>query len=472
MNELDVLVVGGGISGLSTLYALSRGGPPVRAALIEAAPTLGGTIGTDRIDGFTIDRGPDSFVAMKPQGKALCEAVGLGGDMVAPEESARKVFLRGKNGLSSMPDGMVLGFPTSIPAFMKSDFISFGAKLRMGMDLVLPRGDGREESIAQFIGRRFGQAAVEAIAEPLLAGIHSGLASELSMNANFPQIVQLEQKYRSVIRGLRKTAQTGHGKGKGRATAFWSLRGGMSTLIDAVAARLPAGAVRTGVAAAAVARAPGGYRVTLSDGSTVTTRTVVLAIRSHVACKLVENLSADYAAAIAAIDYASSAVVFLAYNREQVEHPLDAFGFVSRPGTGSVGAGTFVSSKLANRAPDGKVLLRAFLGGARDTEVLKGTDTDLVEVTRKEMGELLGLSGPPLFSRVYRYDRGTPQLRVGHQAKLATLRTLEEAEGGVFVVGGGYEGVGIPECIRQGEWTAGRARARLGLASPETKPGA
>jgi oxygen-dependent protoporphyrinogen oxidase len=459
--DFEAVVVGGGVTGLSTLYALSRGEFPVRTLLLEGAPSLGGVIRTERVDGFLIDRGPDSFVAQKPEGRALCEELGLAADLITPRPEARRVYMRAGDGLRAMPDGMVLGLPTTMRSFFSSDFLSFGAKLRMGLDLVLPRGRAQEESIAEFVGRRFGARAVEVIAEPLLAGIHSGRADELSMNANFPMLVELERKHRSVIRGLRRASKPHEGGTRERAPAFWSLRSGMGSLIDALVAALPPESLRTDAEVRGLDTVPGGLRVRLADGGTVTTRAAVLAVRSHAGVKIVERAAPSLAAALEPFDYASSAIVFLAYARDQIEHPLDAFGFVSTTGSGRVVASTFVSSKLEARAPEGHVLLRAFLGGARDPLVLELSDAELALTARTELGALLGIRGEPLLERVYRYPRATPQMRLGHSERIARLRAAENEHGRIFVAGGGYEGVGIPECVRQGRAAAERVRSIL-----------
>jgi oxygen-dependent protoporphyrinogen oxidase len=446
---LGAVIVGGGITGLATAHGLAAAGR--RFLLVEAAKRLGGTIGTEHVDGFLIDQGPDSFLATRPEGRALCESLGLGDALITPEPSARRVYVRSRGRLRAMPEGMVLGVPTSIASFLGSDFLPLGAKLRMGLDLLLPRGRAEEESIAGFVGRRFGREAVAVIAEPLLAGIHSGRAEDLSMHANFPQIVALERKYRSLIRGFRALARAGAGE-----SPFLSLREGMGQLVDGVSRTLPEGSVLLGRRAVRLGRTAAGWALDLHDGTRIEARSAVLAIRSHEAAVLVEGFAPDLAAVLSEIAYASSAVLFYAYERDQVASPLDAFGFVTRPGEGRVMAATFVSSKFAGRAPPGKVLLRAFAGGARDEDALRLSDAELSELVRRELAELLGIRGAPLFTRVFRYDRATPQMRVGHAGRVARLRAREAEHPGLYIAGAGYEGVGIPECVRQGWQVAQR----------------
>jgi oxygen-dependent protoporphyrinogen oxidase len=451
----DVLIAGAGVTGLSTAYFLTTlAARPLRLIVVEAEDRPGGVIRTERTQGFIIDQGPDSFVTQRPEGKALCEALGLAGDLIPTEPAARRVYVRIRGKLRAMPEGMVLGLPVSVRSFLRSDFLSWQGKLRMAMDLVLPRGDGREETIAAFIRRRFGEEAVAVIAEPLLAGIHSGRADELSMSATFPQLCALERQHRSIIRGLRTL-------GRGHAPPFLTLRAGMGSLVDALWERVPAEARALGRRVCKLARVTGGWSLALDDGSALSAPVVVLAIRSHDAALLVEGVAPDLAQALSEITYASSAVVFLAFDRAQVEHPLDGSGFVGRPGEGRIAAGTFVSSKFAGRAPAGKVLLRAFVGGAHDEEALRAPDAAILAEVRRELGALLGISGEPILGRVCRYVRGTPQLRLGHADRVARLRTLEAGLPGLFVAGGAYEGVGIPECARQGESVAERATAIL-----------
>ena len=461
--DLDVLIVGGGVTGLSALHALCAAPERPRVLLCEASDRLGGVVGTERVDGFLIERGPDSFVAQKPEGKALCEALGLGAELTTPREEARKVYLRRGDTLRAMPDGMVLGLPTSAGAFLRSNFLPWTQKLRMALDLVVPRGTADDETIAEFMARRFGKGAVEAIAEPLLAGIHSGRADELSMRSNFPMLVELEAQHRSVIRGLRNGQSQGHGKGRG--PAFWALKGGMGVLIDALCAAVPVEVTRRGAPAGKLERLAGGGFEVRVGGATLRTRQLLLAIRSHVAAPLLRAAAPTLADALAEIDYASSAIVYFGLDRAQVEHPLDAFGFVSTTGAGRVMAGTFVSSKLDGRAPAGRVLLRAFFGGARDEDVLRESDASLCAIAREELGRLLGLRGEAALQRVYRYDRATPQMRVGHKGRVARLRAAEADLPGLALLGAGYEGVGIPECIRQGQAAAQRAQEGLRATS-------
>jgi oxygen-dependent protoporphyrinogen oxidase len=461
----DVIVIGGGVTGLTTAHALSIAERPVRLALVEAAGRLGGTIATERHEGFLIDRGPDSFVAQKPEGRALCEALGLGAELVTP--ASRKVYVRSRGRLRAMPAGMMLGLPTSIPSFLRSDFVSWPGKLRRAADLVLPRGRADEESIASFIGRRFGREAVEVIAEPLLAGIHSGRADELSMSATFPSFVEMERKHRSLIVGLRKMARAAGGRS---APAFYSLRGGMGQLVAALEARLPEGAARLGRRAVRLGRDRRGYLVALDDGSTLSAPVVALCVRSHHAAEIVGGEMPALAEALLEITYASSAVLFYAFDREEIDHPLDATGFVSRAGEGRVAAATFVSSKFGARAPEGKVLLRAFVGGIRDEEILRASEAELHALVLAELRTLLGIRGEPRFRRLFLYERATPQLRVGHAERVARLRAREAAEPGLFIAGGGYEGIGIPECIRQGKSVAARALALLSGGEPGRFP--
>jgi oxygen-dependent protoporphyrinogen oxidase len=361
---------------------------------------------------------------------------------------------------------MMLAVPTRVGPFLRSRLFSWPGKLRMALDLVRPRGPAvADESIASLLRRRFGQEAVERLGEPLMAGIHAGDPERLSIRATFPRFADLESRQGSLIRGMW-AARPPAGSG---GSAFYSLVGGLGELVDALVAALPADRRRTGARVASLAREAGGLRLRLADGASLAARAVVLAGPAPAAAPLVGPLSSEAGRILESIPFASSATVALAYRREDVAHPLDGYGLVVPRGEGlRSSACTFVSTKFPGRAPQGHVLLRAFLGGTRDPDVLGLDDAALVAVVRSEMGRVLGLRGAPVLERVFRWPRATPQMEVGHLDRMARLDAIVAGLGGVFLAGAGLRGTGLPDTIADGQRAAAGARELL-AASPESR---
>jgi oxygen-dependent protoporphyrinogen oxidase len=453
-SRADILVVGGGIAGLSAAVALHDAG--CDAILLELSPRLGGVIRTEVVDGFVIEAGPDSMLAQKPEAIALCRALGLGDRLVPTNPDARSIFVLRRGRLHRLPEGMTLAVPTRLGPFLQSPLFSWPGKLRMGLDLVWPaRPPAGDESIASLLRRRFGQEAVERLGEPLMAGIHAGDPERLSMRATFPRLLDLEARHGSLIRGMWAAARPPAG-----ASAFYSLAGGLGELVDALAARLPPDRRRTGAAVTSLARGGGGWSVRLQDGGALSASAVVLALPAHAATRLLDGVEAEAAAVLRSIPFASTATVALGYRRADVAHPLDGYGLLVPRGEGlRCTACTFVSTKFPGRAPEGHALLRAFVGGTRDPDVLALDDAALVALVRREMGAVLGLRGDPVVERVYRWPNGTPQMEVGHLDRVARLDTVLAGVPGLFLTGAGLRGSGLPDTIADGQRAAAMASA-------------
>jgi oxygen-dependent protoporphyrinogen oxidase len=463
MARHDVVVVGGGIAGLSAAFTLQAAGRDV--LLLEAGPRLGGVIRTETVDGFVIEAGPDAILAQKPEGLALCRALGIADRLVPTTPRRRTVFVLRGGRLHPLPEGMMLAVPTRILPFLQSRLFSWPGKLRMGLDLLLPRrACDADESIASLLRRRFGREAVDRLGEPLMAGIHAGDPEKLSIQATFPRFVDLERRHRSLIRGMWASRPRGDAAGR---PAFYSLAGGLGELVGALAGRLTAGSVRLGTRVTALRRDSGTFTLTLHDGSTLAAQSVILAVPAHAAAPLVSALSPEAALLLQTIPFASSATVALGYRRADVTHSLDGHGMlVPRSERLRCSACTFVSSKFPGRAPEGHVLLRAFLGGARDPEVLGLDDAELAALVRRERGPVLGLRGEPVLSRVYRWPQATPQMVVGHLDLVDRLDRIVEGLPGLFLTGAGLHGAGIPDGVADGGRVAREAAGYVVAAPP------
>jgi oxygen-dependent protoporphyrinogen oxidase len=453
----EVAVVGGGITGLAAAWSLAKRGVPF--LLLEAEERWGGVIRSDAVDGFVLEAGPDAILAQKAEGLALCRELGLGPRLVPTNPEQRTVFVLQGGRLHALPEGMVLAVPTRILPFVRSGLFSWPAKLRMGLDLVIPgRREAGDESIASFLRRRFGEEAVARLGEPLLAGIHAGDPERLSIQATFPRFAELEKRHGSLIRGMLRAPRPAGPP----PAAFYSLAGGLEELVRTLVARLPAPSLMKGRPVSSLGREGTGFVLALADGRRVAARAVVVAVPGPKAAALVEPLLPAAARAVGSIPFASTATVLLGYRREDVEHPLDGYGMVVPQSEGlRCSAVGFASTKFPGRAPEGAVLLRAFVGGVRDPAVMSLDDAALVRQVREEMLSLLGLRRDPLLARVYRWPDGTPQMEVGHFARMAELEAQLTSAPGLFLTGSGIRGTGIPDCVADGTRAAESAAASL-----------
>jgi protoporphyrinogen/coproporphyrinogen III oxidase len=451
-----VAVIGGGISGLSAAFALKKRGRPY--VLLEASDRFGGVIRTETEAGFVLEAGPDSMLALKPSGIALCRELGLGDRLVPTNPDKRNVFVLHRGALHPLPDGMMLAVPTRVLPMLRTRLFSWPGKLRMGLDLVLPGlGGNDDESIASFLRRRFGQEAVDRLGEPLLAGIHAGDPERLSILATFPRLRELERTRGSLVRATRRAPK--RPAGEAPPAAFYSLRCGLAELVTALVGRLDAAALRTRAAVAEVARHQQGFELQLEGGERLRAGSVVVAAPGPRIAKALAGLVPEAALVLSSVPFASTATILLGFKRVDVRHPLDGYGLVVPASEGlRTNALSFVSTKLPFRAPDGHVLLRAFVGGVRDPDALSLSDDEMIEIVTNEMRSVLGLGGRPVVSRVFRWPSATPQLEVGHLERLRRVEREISTVPGLFLTGAGVRATGIPDMVADGT-RAGEAAA-------------
>ena len=447
---VDVAIIGGGISGMAAAYELQRRG--VSARVVEAGSRPGGVIRTERFDGWVVDGGPDSLLVQKPAAVALCRELGIA-DRLVSTLTPRTAYVMRDGALYPIAEGSFLGFPLKFMALARSPLFSIGGKLRLAAELVIPQRGGEDESIASFVRRRFGQEAVDYLADPLLAGIHAGDAERLSVRSLFPRLLEAERQSGSVLKAFRALNVKPSPQG-----AFVSLPGGTAELAEALAASLAPDTILCNARALELRR-NGMWRVETA-GQRVEARAVILAAPAYVTGGLLRSLDTTLAALCDAIPYASTATVAFGYRAEQVAHPMKGSGFVvPRVERTALLAGTWVTSKWPGRAPAGHVLLRAFLGGGRDPHRLDAGDAELIETARRDLTTLMGISGEPIFARLFRWTRQSPQYEVGHQQRVAAIDQHVANLPGVFITGSGFRAIGIPDCIADGRETATRAAA-------------
>ena len=448
---MDVAIVGAGISGLAAAYELQRRGLSVR--VLEASARPGGVIATERFDGWVIDGGPDSLLVQKPAAVALCRELGIA-DRLVSTLTPRTAYILRDGRLHPIAEGSFLGFPLKFRALAASSVFTIAGKLRMAAEVAIPRRTGdQDESIAAFVRRRFGDEAVDYLAEPLLAGIHAGDAERLSMRALFPRLLEAERQSGSVIRAFRALDVKPSPQG-----AFVSLPGGTGELVEALVAALAPGTLTLSARVSEIRRGAA-YSLESAAGRTEASA-VILAVPAFVAASLLRPFDTTIAALADAVPYASTATVALGYRRDQVSHPMRGTGFVvPRVERSPLLAATWVTSKWPGRAPDGHVLLRGFLGGGRDPRRLESGDDELIGIVKEELSDLLALAGEPLFTRLFRWTRQSPQYEVGHLHRVASIDGRLAALPGMFVTGSGFRAIGIPDCIADGRETAARAAA-------------
>ena len=464
---MRLVVVGGGIAGLTAAHRAVEISRERETALeltvLEARDRLGGTIETEHAGGFLVETGPDSFLSEKPWALALCRRIGLESRLVGTDDRFRRVFVWFGKRLHPVPDGFQLLAPTRLTPFITSSLFSWPGKLRMALDVILPRGGGGDESLGAFVRRRLGREALERIAQPLVAGIYTADPDELSLLATMPRFVELERRERSLIVGLWKASRKAPAASTSGArwSLFVSLAGGMGELIAALASRLPSDAVRLKHRVGGIERRGAHWRVTTEEAGAIDADAVIVATETHAASRLLRYVDPPLATMLETIPYASSATVSLGYRRADVPHPLDGFGFVvPRAEHRDLLACTFSSVKYPGRAPERHVLIRCFVGGALNAAALERSDDEIVERVRRELGEALGITAAPMLTRVARHPASMPQYAVGHVTTVETIERRLAAIPGLLLAGGGYRGVGIADCVRSGEAAADAAFAR------------
>ncbi|MBI4432658.1 MAG: protoporphyrinogen oxidase [Candidatus Omnitrophica bacterium] len=457
----SVAIVGGGITGLACAHRLGELNPSIEVKIFESEPRLGGPIETIQQDGFLLERGADSFLSEKPWALDLVRRLGIEKELVNTQEKNRKIFILKKGKLVPLPEGFYLIAPANIPSFLKSHLFSLGAKCRMLIEpFIPPKKNGQEESVADFIRRRFGREALTRVGEPMIAGIYTGDAERLSMNAVLPRFIDLEKRYGSITRGLkmklkdRKQIDAVQGP---RYGLFLSFKAGMETLVKALIARLPVESIHLAREIRSVRLDEAGrqWRLTDSGGKMEMADAVCVTTQPGLAASLLGALDSDVIEDLYNFSYESVAAVYLAYPKDSFQKPLEGFGFIApKTEKRAMLACTFASHKFSGRASDDAELLRVFVGGAFGREIYNRQDKELLDLAREDLEGLLGIKGSPLFSALHRHPRSMVQYTLGHQKRVAQIRQKAGRFRGLHFAGAAYDGVGIPDCVKSGEAAA------------------
>ncbi|KNB53346.1 protoporphyrinogen oxidase [Streptomyces caatingaensis] len=440
-----VAVIGGGVSGLTAALRLLEGG--ARVTVFEGTGRLGGKLLAGEIAGVPVDLGAESMLARRPEAVDLARSVGLGDRLQPPATTTAGVWTRG--GLRPLPKGQMMGVPGDLDALAASGVLSPEGLAAVARDAELPPTEvGDDVAVGAYVAERLGHEVVDRLVEPLLGGVYAGDAYRTSMRAAVPKLFEAVRTHRSLTEAVRSLAAAAPQQA---GPVFAGLAGGVGTLPPAVAraVRAAGGEIRTGAPVTALERTEGGWRLGL-DGAYEAADAVVLATPAHDAARLLARVSAPAAAELAEIDYASMALVTLAFRRADVAGLPAGSGFLVPPRDGRrIKASTFAGNKwgwIAEADPD-VFVLRTSIGRYEDEGDLRRDDDELVRMSLEDLGAAVGLAATPLESRVTRWDRGLPQYPVGHLARVARVRGHVAALPGLRVCGAAYDGVGIPSCV-------------------------
>jgi oxygen-dependent protoporphyrinogen oxidase len=470
--------------------------------LLEASDRVGGVISTSKQDGFIIEHGPDAFISTKPWAQSLSQELGIADKLIGTNPKERRSFVLRKGRLHPVPEGFYMMAPGSLWPFVKTPIFSWRGKLRMALDLVIPRSrTDADESLERFVVRRLGKEAFTRMAQPMVGGVYTADPTYLSLKATMPQFLEMEQKHGSIIKALLARKQESKQKGKlseaksppfppfqrgvggiyrggtsgPRYSLFLSFEAGMQTLIDTLIKRLPADCIQLGCAVSHIEYAAhppllppsragggtsqkseqGGWRIHLDNQQHINADIVCIALPAPRAATVVKTVAPELSDLLARIPYASSATVNLAFRRKNVGHPLNGMGFVVPAIEGrSILACSFSSVKFEGRAPADYALLRAFVGGALQEERFLQSESDIIESALTELREWLGIKAEPIHAVVSKHANAMAQYHLGHLEAVSQIEAQARKLPGLALAGNAYHGIGVPDCIHSAEKAA------------------
>jgi oxygen-dependent protoporphyrinogen oxidase len=499
-----VAVIGGGLAGLSAAHRLielaKERNEAIEVTLFEASPRLGGLVGTEQIGGYLVDTGADSFLTNKPAAVGLCRRLGIEDRLVSTDARYRGALVLREGRPLPIPEGFQLLSPTAVWPVITSPLFSVWGKFRLLAEWFVPsrqtaaqnsthgssatNGSDKaaivDESLSDFVLRRFGREALNRLIQPLVGGIYTADPERLSLAATMPRFLEMERDHGSLIRAsLRKKKKRGKPRDPtpdeeptdsssgARYGLFAGLRGGMEDLVSALRAKVESTCrVRLNCGIFSIAahdtleedsKSEGSqrYLLKLSDGTEESFTSVVVAASAVRMAVILESLDSRLSSELRKFEYASSAIVVSGHRLSDIRDPLKAFGLVIPHTEGRrIIAVSFSSRKFPDRAPADHVLLRTFVGGAMQPELYERTDDQIKQIVKEELAEVLGVQGEPDFMRVVRYPSAMPQYVVGHLDRVARIQELMNEHTGIALAGIACTGVGVPDAIASGERAA------------------
>jgi oxygen-dependent protoporphyrinogen oxidase len=439
-----VLIVGGGVTGLATAYHLSRYAIP--CTIIEKTHRTGGLIKTDLIEGCQLEAGPDSYIATKPAVTELAEELpGLKDQIIGSNDAARRIFVVRDGKLLPMPQGMVMMVPGDWDALQKSKLVGEDAKRAIQQETKRKPLERKEDvSVGQFVEEHFGPEVLEYLTEPLLCGVYGGDSENLSAESVLPRFVGYERKYGSLVKGVQHELTE-----RPKGSLFLSFRDGMQTLTNALAKAISGRVEIVRGEATDITHHGDAWQLRVG-GETLSSKSVVLCCPAHVNARLLETSAAPVADDLAAIPYSSAILVMAVYDRATLGHPLDGFGFlVPRGERKTLAAATWVNTKWPMRTPPGLAAIRGFIVGKHAVALAHASEEEIVSLVREDLRNFMGITASPLFHTFYRWPNSMPQYVVGHSQRVKNIFEHLTNYPGLFLAGNSYDGVGIPDCLRQ-----------------------
>ncbi|WP_085992778.1 protoporphyrinogen oxidase [Oceanobacillus senegalensis] len=459
MNKRNIVIVGGGITGLSAAYYLQKTMKekhlPYRIKLVEASDRLGGKIQSIKKDGYTIEKGPDSLLVRKPAAVNLVNELGLEEKVI--RNATGQSYILANNKLHKLPKGTFMGIPKEVGPLLSSGLISSKGKLCALRDLFLPKSKPLEDqSLGAFMRHRFGNEIVDSQISPLLSGIHSGDIDDMSLMATYPNFYHLEQKYGSLMKGLQKTMpKSNKKKMKNKTSMFFSFENGLETLVHRLVEEMDKNIFSVNTAVDHIEKKEQGYHVLLSNGMVEKADAVIIATQHDAVPRMLSQY--DFMKKLYDIPAVSSANVVLAFDKSAIKNDIDGTGFqVSRNSDKyRITACTWTNKKWPTTTPKGKVLLRSYVGKPSDQSIVDYSDEEITEIVLKDLKKIMKIKGKPEFSLVTRWRDSRPQYNVGHLELVNSVRqSVGDLLPGLYLVGSSYDGAGIPDCIAKGEQAA------------------
>ncbi len=448
MRAAELVIIGGGVSGLATAYFAGRLG--IRSVLIEKTNRLGGLIKTESIEGCQLEAGPDSYIAIKPAVTELAAEIGINAEIIASNDAARRVFIVRSGRLVPLPKGMSMMVPGKLAPALRSELFGLSTKFRFFSETFFkPMQRNEDVSVGKLVSDHFGREVLEYVADPLLVGVYGGNSENLSAQSVLPRFLGYEQRYGSLIRGVQhesKSTQPG--------SLFRSFAKGMQSLTDCLADAIK-GSTQIAHCEATVVDRRGQAWTIRAGGELFEAKQVVLACPARACARLLENSAPELAASLGDIPYSSAILVTLLFPATQVRHPLDGFGYlVPRSERRIVAAATWINTKFPGRIAPGLVALRGFIVGDDAERLVQTSDLELVGLVREEFKRSMGIEVAPRAFMVARWPESMPQYVVGHSDRIKRIEESRSLYPGLYLVGNAYDGVGIPDCVRRARQAA------------------
>lgn len=453
----DIVIIGGGIAGLSAAWYLQEADPTRKITLLEASGQVGGKVLSQTLETPSgkaiVEAGPDGFLTRKPWALALAREISLDNEIIPLNKLPERIYILTKKGLIPLPQGLQLLVPSDMGAFLRSPLFSWSGKLRILMEqFIPPKADNVDESLADFITRRMGAEALDKLGEPLLAGVYNVEPHKQSILATFPNFRKLEFDHGSLIGGMR--ALQSKNNPASDEVSLVSFKAGMGTFAQALAKKLNC-EIRLNTSVKSISGADGQYLLELASGENLQASDVIIATTASIAAQLLQFIAPQSSQGLADIPYAGIASVSLAYRKSDVKQAMDAAGVVIPSSLGrKIDGIQWSSAKWEHRAPDDIALIRAFYGGPQTRAMLEQDEATTLTIVKGELADIMNIQWEALAHCSLRWESGYPQYNVGHIERVNQIEA--SLPQGIYLAGNAYRGIGLPDTIHLSQQVAKR----------------